>query len=478
MIMKLNHLYKRIIAVLFVIPVVLSCVVTAFAHPSSENGNKLVVGVPMDRCPIFYCEQGSDEIIGIGIDVMLFCAENAGYSVTFRQIEEKSLKDALDSTKYDVVMPFGSAVPTSSGKQTIVSDNLMQMPFTLVTKGRKSITDISSMCIGMLYSNIGVSETVKQMYPGIRISYYDTIDDCVRALRAGTVDALLHNSFYWSYILQKPSYSDLTVNPSAMFSMDFRVGATDTPDNRALINQLNKGIANLTDTRCDAIVLDYTSRRLYQYNLFDYLYSYWVIILLVLLLIASTLTIAIQRRNALRREHEEKLRKLVNEDNLTCALSLHGFRKQVTKLLQKNPKLPYLILYTNISNFKYINDSVGMEAGDEILRVMAKKSSEVLTEDEAICRLEGDHFALLRCIRDEDKLRREYSEVVSSLHAFFEEKGQESFVRVYGGIYVLTPSDYEKINVDHMIDLAREAEKRLACLHGRKDMKYSTMNNG
>ena len=303
--MKKINLYRRIVAVLLALPIVLLCDVMAFAYPSPENGNELIVGVSTDRCPIFYCEQGSDEIIGIGIDMMRFCAENAGYTVTFRQIKEKTLKDALDSAEYDVVMPFGSAVPTSSGKPTIVSDNLMQMPFTLVTKGRKSITDVSSLCIGMLYSNIGVSETVKQMYPGITISFYDTIDDCVKALRAGGVDALLYNSFYWSYILQKPSYSDLNVNPSAMFSVDFRVGASDTPDNRALINQLNKGIAKMTDTRCDAIVLDYTSRRLYQCDLFDYLYKYWVSILLVILLIASTLTIAIQRRNALRKEHEK-----------------------------------------------------------------------------------------------------------------------------------------------------------------------------
>lgn len=468
MIMKLNHFYKRIFAVLLAVPIVLFCVVTAFAYPSSKNGNELTVGVLTDRCPIFYCEHGSNEIVGIGVDLMRFCAENAGYSVTFRQVEEKTLKDALDSAEYDVVMPFGSAVSTSSGKPTIVSDNLMQMPFTLVTKGRKSITDISSMRIGMLYANLGVSETVKHMHPDMEISFYDTIDDSVKALRAGKVDALLNNSFYWSYILQKPSYSDLTVNPSAMFSMDFRVGATDTPENRALIDQLNKGIAKLTDTRCDAIVLDYSSRRLYQYDFFDYLYQYWVSILLVILLMASILTITIQRRNALRKEHEEKLRRLVNEDTLTCALSLHGFRKRVTKLLQKNPDLPYLILYTNISNFKYINDSVGMEAGDEMLRFMAKKTSEVLTEDEAMCRLEGDHFAILRCIRDEDMLRREYKEVVGSLHTFFEEHGQENFVRVYGGVYVLTPSDYERINVDHMIDLAREAEKK-ARMSARKE---------
>ena len=66
-----------------------------------------------------------------------------------------------------------------------------------------------------------------------------------------------------------------------------------------------------------------------------------------------------------------------------------------------------------------------MEAGDEILRVMAKKTAQVLTEDEAMCRLEGDHFAILRCIRDEETLRREYKEVVSSLHTFLRSRDKK-----------------------------------------------------
>ena len=95
--MKLNNLSKRIFAVLSSVTIILFSFVTAFASPSSENGNVLTVGVLTDRCPVFYCENGSEEIVGIGVDLMRFCAENAGYTVTFRQIEEKSLKDALDS---------------------------------------------------------------------------------------------------------------------------------------------------------------------------------------------------------------------------------------------------------------------------------------------------------------------------------------------------------------------------------------------
>ncbi|MBP5291113.1 MAG: hypothetical protein J6Y90_00640, partial [Lachnospiraceae bacterium] len=39
----------------------------------------LTVGVPTDRCPIFYLDEKSGQMIGIGVDLMRTAAENAGY---------------------------------------------------------------------------------------------------------------------------------------------------------------------------------------------------------------------------------------------------------------------------------------------------------------------------------------------------------------------------------------------------------------
>jgi ABC-type amino acid transport substrate-binding protein len=72
--------------------------------------------------------------VGIGVDLMRAAAEEVGYAVTFVPIEEKTLKDALDNAEYDLVIPFGSAITSTSGQPSIVSDNLIQTPFTLVTE--------------------------------------------------------------------------------------------------------------------------------------------------------------------------------------------------------------------------------------------------------------------------------------------------------------------------------------------------------
>ena len=251
------------------------------------NQDALTVGVPKDRCPVFYQDADTGEVVGIGVDLMRIAADAAGYDASFVTIEEDTLKEALDNESYDVVMPFGSAIDSASGHASIVSDNLIQTPFTLVTVGNQNLPSFEYLRIGMLRSLGGGAETVKQLYPDAEITLYETMDESVKALRAKQVDALLHNSYVWSYVLQKPAYSDLQVQPSAMFSMDFRAGALDTPKGRAVIERLNDGIAKIDDTHRQAITLDYTTRRLYHYDIFDYLYQYGAAFVLIGLLVVA-----------------------------------------------------------------------------------------------------------------------------------------------------------------------------------------------
>ena len=379
--MRKKRLQERFLPFLLCVIIVLPfSVIPAFAASGENAKDILTVGVPLDRCPIFYADADTKEITGIGADLMRYAAQAAGFEVRFQDIGDETLKDALDCPDYDVVMPFGSAVPSASGKANIVSENLMQTPFTLVTEGRGKVPSFNHLHIGMLASQAGVAETVRQLYPDIEISLYEDMPDCVGALRAGTVDALLNNSYLWSYVLQKPSYNDLTVQPSTMFSMDFRAGTPDTPEGRAIIERLNGGIAAISDHLRQAVILDYTSRRLYRYDFSDYLHQYGLFLLRSVLLLAAVLVIALQRLHAVRKTHEAKMQQMLDRDPLTGLPNMNGFRKQVKELLRANPDTPYILSYNNIRDFKFINDSLGRDAGDALLQFWADKSMAMLSE--------------------------------------------------------------------------------------------------
>ena len=454
---------RKIAAILCLIAA-LSCFFMPVRASADEGGkNALTVGVPVDRCPVFYQDSATGEITGIGVDLMRAAAENAGYEVSFVRIREATLKEALDNEAYDVVMPFGSAVPSASGKTSIVTENLFQTPFTLVTKGNGNLPQLNDFHfhVGMLHSLAGGAETVKQLYPGMEITLYETLSECVKALRTGEVDALLHNSYVWSYVLQKPAYSDLKVQPGAMFSMDFRAGAQDTPKGQEIIERLNDGIAGLTDTRRQAITLDYTSRKLYQYGFSDFLYQYGLIALLVVLLIVVVAALAVMKNREIRSAHEEKIRQLVDHDPLTGVFNLNGFRKRAEELLRTHPDTPYLLVYANIKNFKFINDSLGMASGDELLRFWASQTLPTLSEEEAIGRVTADRFVVLRRNGGAEALRKDDQEVLGPVRNYFTDRGRENRVLLCGGIYVVTPADHQQINIDHMMDCARMAEKKV-----------------
>ena len=437
-------------------------IIPAFAASGDHTHDALTVGVPVDRCPIFYSNYDTNEITGIGVDLMRLAAESAGYDVTFRPIEEKTLKDALDNASYDVIMPFGSAIASTSGKPCIISENLLQTPFTLVTTGNRALPPLNDLHVGMLSSLAACAETVRQLYPHMEISMYETMAECVKALRSKEVDALLHNSYVWSYVLQKPAYRDLVVHPQAMFSMDFRAGAAETPEGARVIARLNDGIRALSDTQRQAVILDHTSRKLYRYDFSDYLYQYGAVALLGALLFVTLIVVAVEKVRSIRKWHEEKMRLMTDYDPLTGVYSMNGFRKRVEALLRACPDTPYFLSYNNIRDFKFINDSLGREAGDALLRFWAARSLQELSEkDEAIGRIDADHFAVLRHIAGEEKIREDEKNVFGPVHDFFINQGKDYRVQICSGIYVLTPKDFRNIDVDHMIDLARVAEKRV-----------------
>ncbi len=91
------------------------------------------------------------------------------------------------------------------------------------------------------------------------------------------------------------------------------------------------------------------------------------------------------------KEMEAQIWKAANLDALTGLASRHGF----SKWIEDNEELKHL-LYLDLDNFKFVNDTYGHKAGDEALIRLADCIRNVFPEDFA-ARLGGDEFVICIC---------------------------------------------------------------------------------
>ncbi len=98
-----------------------------------------------------------------------------------------------------------------------------------------------------------------------------------------------------------------------------------------------------------------------------------------------------------RREMEARLRHQALHDSLTALANRTLFEDRVTQALQRvrrNDRIA-CVLYLDLDEFKTINDSLGHNAGDELLRTVAGRIDGCLRGGDSAARIGGDEFACL-----------------------------------------------------------------------------------
>jgi len=86
-------------------------------------------------------------------------------------------------------------------------------------------------------------------------------------------------------------------------------------------------------------------------------------------------------------------------DLLTGLYNRQGFEKRVMEELEKEP-VKNIIIYLDLDNFKYYNDTFGHELGDYVLTQFAQLLDHVVDEIGYAVRYGGDEFVLI--LRDKD----------------------------------------------------------------------------
>ena len=97
------------------------------------------------------------------------------------------------------------------------------------------------------------------------------------------------------------------------------------------------------------------------------------------------------------KQSQKKMEQLAYYDVLTGLANRSYFRDQLRKAIAMSHRgyYSFALLYFDLDEFKRINDTLGHDAGDELLKEVAKRLISRLREDDTIARLGGDEFAVI-----------------------------------------------------------------------------------
>jgi diguanylate cyclase (GGDEF)-like protein/PAS domain S-box-containing protein len=93
---------------------------------------------------------------------------------------------------------------------------------------------------------------------------------------------------------------------------------------------------------------------------------------------------------------QDDLRKLANHDALTGLPNRILFGERLARVIvdSTRERRRFIVLFADVDELKYINDTLGHTAGDELLRNVATRLQSCLRADDTIARLGGDEFVI------------------------------------------------------------------------------------
>lgn len=172
-------------------------------------------------------------------------------------------------------------------------------------------------------------------------------------------------------------------------------------------------------------------------------------------LLARSVRYSIERKRA-----EERLTYLAQYDHLTGLVNRSLFRDRLAQAMARSKRLqqPLGIMLLDLDRFKAVNDTLGHDVGDELLKAVSERLKSCVREVDTVARMGGDEFTIiLEGVASDHSVVVVAKRIIESILTVFELRGHKISVGVSIGITVYPQDDH---NIDELLKHADSAMYR------------------
>ncbi len=165
---------------------------------------------------------------------------------------------------------------------------------------------------------------------------------------------------------------------------------------------------------------------------------------------------------------------LASHDELTGLPNRSMFRQRLEHAIAKAERTgqQVLLLFFDLDHFKLVNDTLGHEAGDQLLIMSTKRITEKARATDALCRLGGDEFVMVMEGASPQDGHRLVRDIIAAFSTPFEIQQQRVYCTTSIGVSVYPDDAIDPQTLVVYADLAMYRAKQ----NGRNDFEFYTSN--
>lgn len=171
---------------------------------------------------------------------------------------------------------------------------------------------------------------------------------------------------------------------------------------------------------------------------------------------------------------EEQLRHLAYHDALTGLFNRHCLEEKLKDILsnaQRNDR-GFSVIFLDLDRFKNINDTIGHDAGDMLLKVVSQRLKNNVRATDIIARVGGDEFVIiLNELNQVDRISKILQNILTHLIQPIAIKGHEIYATSSIGVSVYPYDGNDILTLMKNADLALYRAKEL----GRNNFQFCTL---
>lgn len=431
------------------------------------------------KYPPYEYVNSDGDYLGFNVDIIRAIAENKGINIEIVPMRWSEAVLSLKNGNIDGLIGMSKSndrkdkylfiKPTVENEQVIFvkSENVFI----------KDISDLEGLLVGYQVQDLGM-EYINSIENIIRRPYTNQ-ESALIDLSHGKIDAVLADRLVGMYYIQKNRLSE-DIKSTGTVLGSFQYGPVVSKDNVELARILEEGLEEIkTNKSYENIHKKWfgeskssISKFIERNRILVILISSIIILIILFLIAYATIlkkqvdkrTKELKRANVDLLENQKEIYNLAYYDPITSLPNRTKFVKELSKVISQIHHKRHIIgvLFLDLDKFKHINDTLGHNVGDQVLRLISWRLKELVGERGSVCKAGGDeYFILLNEIDQKEETEILAKEIIEDFKDPYYVKDYTLYLTISIGISIYPESGLDVENIIKSSDLALYKAKEL-----------------